>query len=93
MSFSTITTLGGSGGTEITSPKISERVGTPTVRTSYYASTLNTVQLAGTVLCGAVNMNGLNTPLAGWLTYTGGGGGGGGSTRPTTGMIYPRGQG
>ena len=93
MSFSTITTLGGSGGTQITNPKISEWVGTATIRTAYSPDTINAVQLAGTVLCGAVNMNGLNTPLAGWLTYTGGGGGGGGSTRPTTGMIYPRGQG
>ena len=44
---------------------------------------------------GAVNTSGINKPYNGWITYTGGGGdnggGGGGSTRPTTGMIYPRG--
>ena len=38
----------------------------------------------------AVDTSGISKPLAGWVTYTGGGGGG--STRPTTGMIYPRGQ-
>lgn len=33
-------------------------------------------------------------PFTGELQYTGGSGGpGGGSTRPTTGMLYPRGQG
>ena len=37
----------------------------------------------------AVDTSGISKPLAGWITYTGGGGG---STRPTTGMIYPRGQ-
>lgn len=33
------------------------------------------------------------TPFTGELEYTGGSGPGGGSTRPTTGMLYPRGQG
>ena len=32
-------------------------------------------------------------PIVGEVTYDCEGGGGGGSTRPTTGMLYPRGQG
>lgn len=43
----------------------------------------------------AVNTSGIVKPYSGWITYGSGGGGdpGGGSTRPTTGMLYPRGQG
>ena len=37
---------------------------------------------------GAVNTSGMNKPFSGWLTYSGGG-----PTRPTSGFLYPRGQG
>ena len=38
---------------------------------------------------GAVNASGIAKPFAGWITYNSSGGG---STRPTSGMLYPRGQ-
>lgn len=41
------------------------------------------------LMSNAVNTSGIVKPLGGWVAYTEGGGGG--STRPVTGMIYPRG--
>ena len=42
----------------------------------------------------ATNTSGMVKPFSGWIAYTGGGGGPDpGPTRPTTGMLYPRGQG
>lgn len=86
MSFSTIT-RDPSWGISGTQPCL-------TSATYPEARALNTAthQLAdlGAVLrLAAVDTSGINKPLAGWITYSGGGGG---STRPTTGMIYPRGQ-
>lgn len=49
---------------------------------------LSIVDVGSTFTCGAVNTSGVNKPLSGWITYSGGGG----STRPTSGLLYPRGN-
>ena len=47
--------------------------------------------LSATLTLAAVDTSGIVKPFAGWITYTGGGGGA--PTRPTSGFLYPRGQG
>lgn len=61
--------------------------------TNLYSSAGLLASSLSTLGSGAVDTSGITKPFAGWITYTGGGGGGGGSTRPTSGMIYPRGSG
>lgn len=45
------------------------------------------------IVAADLQINATLVDLQGFTPGAGGGGGGGGSTRPTTGMLYPRGQG
>ena len=76
-----------------TSTERSDRVGADDVDTGQTLA-IRKANLGGSLqvlYSPGVDTSGMVKPFGGWLTYTGGGGGG--PTRPTTGMLYPRGQG
>ena len=50
-------------------------------------------RLGDTLKFGGANWSGIKKPYAGEIEYVDTGGGGGGSSRPTSGMLYPRGTG
>jgi hypothetical protein len=77
-------------GTLLTTSLLTENV-TPERQYSMDSDYLSIVNVGSTFACAAVNTSGVTKPLAGWITYTSGGGGG--PTRPTSGFLYPRGQG
>jgi len=78
-------------GTQISSSKPAHNTDTPLP--SYRFTNIDDAEIASGSLqvlySPALDTSGINKPFSGWLTYTGGGGGG---ARPTTGMIYPRGE-
>ena len=95
MAFSTITAdpTWGTPVTGTSAPVL--RIGNPPPIAPLFDGQNAMIADLGAVLgLGNVNTSGMVKPFAGWITYTGDGGGdGGGSTRPTSGMLYPRGQG
>lgn len=64
--------------------------GSPEQQYTMDSTSISVANLGATLTCAAVNTSGITKPLAGWITYTGGGGG---PVRPTSGFLYPRGQG
>ena len=90
MAFSIIT-ADPTWGIPVTGSPVFREASPPPVAPMFYEENPAVADLGAVVNLGAVNTSGMVKPFAGWITYTGGGGGG--STRPTSGFLYPRGQG
>lgn len=67
--------------------------GTPNYTISVEGNVMTQVDLGPVLQCAAIDRSGLNLPANGWqMSFSGGGGPGPGPTRPTAGMLYPRGD-
>ena len=90
MAFSNIT-ADPAWGTLSSGQPVLQKVSNPPVRPLFDGLFFENADLGAVVNLGAVNTSAMVKPFAGWITYTSSGGGG--STRPASGMLYPRGQG